>query len=235
MRIFVLPEVSSADERSRLSRGSSEVHTSHPHPMTGTPCEVPVPRSVSFKLVLGLLAQTSEKIAAVLLNSIADITLFYNLKTVSVPKDGDNRPDTGNSVICQVRDKKRKLFRKFKLAPHNAAFLSAFHHSFINRCFPAIMTNYFRLIEPYLHGNLSPEEQLAFERQLTRNPALANELTLRFSLVRVLFANPEHPFRATFKVFRQRPSSVRTGLPAWIWHACAIAMLTGLFLGNAFA
>lgn len=230
----MLPEVNSADERSRLSRGSGEVHTSQPHPMTGTPCEVPVPRSVSFKRVLGLRAQTSEK--SLPYSSILSPTprFFYNLKTVFVPKDGDNQPDTDNPVICQVRDKKRKLFRKFKLAPHNAAFLSAFHHSFINRCFPAIMTNYFRLIEPYLHGNLSPEEQLAFERQLTRNPALANELTLRFSLVRVLFANPEHPFRATFKVFRQRPLPTRNaGFPTWIWHACAIAMLSGLFLGNA--
>ena len=56
------------------------------------------------------------------------------------------------------------------------------------------MMNYFRLIEPYLHGSLSPEEQQAFERQLVRNPALANEFTLQFSLVRVLLANPEYPF-----------------------------------------
>lgn len=98
------------------------------------------------------------------------------------------------------------------------------------------MTNYFRLIEPYLYGHLSPEEQLAFERQLTRNPALANELTMRFSLVRVLFANPEHPFRATFKAFRQKKSlPSRTGLPSWMWHACATAMLLGLFLGRALA
>lgn len=96
------------------------------------------------------------------------------------------------------------------------------------------MTNYFRLIEPYLFGNLSAEEQLAFERQLTRNPALANELTLRFSLVRVLFANPEHPFRATFQAFRQKKQSpVRTAPPSWLWHACAMAMMTGLFFGMA--
>jgi len=149
------------------------------------------------------------------------------------PQKSDFQHYTANPVFCRVCDKRRKLFLKFKLAPLNAAFLSPFHHSFINRFFPAIMTNYFRLIEPYLFGNLSAEEQLAFERQLTRNPALANELTMRFSLVRVLFANPEHPFRATFNSFQKRPLSVRTGLPAWMWHACAIAMLSGLFLGNA--
>lgn len=43
------PRVSTmADVRSRLSRGSVERQTAHRHPMTGTPCEVPVPRKVSF-------------------------------------------------------------------------------------------------------------------------------------------------------------------------------------------
>jgi hypothetical protein len=30
--------------RVRLSRGSSDMHTAHPHPIIGTPCEVPLPR-----------------------------------------------------------------------------------------------------------------------------------------------------------------------------------------------
>lgn len=36
------------ETRKRLSRGSSETHTSHSHPIVGTPVEVPVPRKVSF-------------------------------------------------------------------------------------------------------------------------------------------------------------------------------------------
>lgn len=96
------------------------------------------------------------------------------------------------------------------------------------------MMNYFRLIEPYLHGHLSPEEQQAFERQLVRNPALANEFTLQFSLVRVLLANPDYPF-PKFKSFTRKPAYKRTNPFAWIWHACAIATLTGLFLGNLFS
>lgn len=95
------------------------------------------------------------------------------------------------------------------------------------------MVNYFRLIEPYLFGNLSPEEQQAFERQLVRNPALANEFTLRFSLVRVLLSNPEYPFRPSFKTFGKRPLTNNTnkGVFSWMWHACAIAVLTGMAFG----
>lgn len=93
------------------------------------------------------------------------------------------------------------------------------------------MVNYFRLIEPYLFGNLSPEEQVAFERQLVRNPALANEFRMRFSLVRVLLANPDYlPFRA----FGKKPSSAKIQFPAWAWQAfIAVAFMSaGLVLGN---
>jgi len=34
------------EERKRLSRGSGEVQTSQLQAMTGTPCEVPVPKNV---------------------------------------------------------------------------------------------------------------------------------------------------------------------------------------------
>ncbi len=37
-----------AEVRRRLSRRSAEVHTLQRHPITGTPCEVPVPKKVSF-------------------------------------------------------------------------------------------------------------------------------------------------------------------------------------------
>lgn len=92
------------------------------------------------------------------------------------------------------------------------------------------MMNYFRLIEPYLHGRLSAEEQQAFERQLVRNPALANEFTLQFSLVRVLLANPEYPF-PKFKSFTRKNGSKPARPFLWLWHVCAIAMLGGGFLG----
>jgi anti-sigma factor RsiW len=98
-----------------------------------------------------------------------------------------------------------------------------------------MMVNYFRLIEPYLFGNLSPEEQVAFERQLVRNPALANEFRMRFSLVRVLLANPDYlPFRSSLQAFGKQPSSAKTQFPAWMWQAfVAVAFMSaGLFLGN---
>ena len=44
----VRPVSISAEVRSRLSRGSVERHTGQRQPMTGTPCEVPVPKNVSF-------------------------------------------------------------------------------------------------------------------------------------------------------------------------------------------
>ena len=44
-----LPSVSIiAEVRRRLSRLSSERHTSQRQPITGTPCDVPVPKNVSF-------------------------------------------------------------------------------------------------------------------------------------------------------------------------------------------
>ncbi len=40
---------------------------------------------------------------------------------------------------------------------------------------------YSNLIEPYLYGNLSPEEEVVFERQLARDPALAEETARRLN------------------------------------------------------
>jgi anti-sigma factor RsiW len=39
---------------------------------------------------------------------------------------------------------------------------------------------YMNLIDRYLFGQLSPEEELLFERQLSRDPALAEETARRF-------------------------------------------------------
>ena len=52
MRILVVSVSTKAEQRVRLSRGSSLLHTSHWHPITGTPHEVPVPKSVSFTFLL---------------------------------------------------------------------------------------------------------------------------------------------------------------------------------------
>lgn len=39
---------------------------------------------------------------------------------------------------------------------------------------------YMNLIERYLFGHLSPEEEVLFEKQLSRDPALAEETARRF-------------------------------------------------------
>jgi anti-sigma factor RsiW len=39
---------------------------------------------------------------------------------------------------------------------------------------------YMNLIERYLFGQLSPEEEVLFEKQLSRDPALAEETARRF-------------------------------------------------------
>jgi hypothetical protein len=124
-----------------------------------------------------------------------------------------------------------------KQIPGKVAFFRHSTISFINR-FPysAMMVNYFRLIDPYLFGTLSPEEQVAFERQLLRNPALANEFRMRFSLVRVLLANPDYlPFRSSFRALgAQTSSAAKNQLPAWAWQAfLAVAFMSaGLIFGN---
>lgn len=41
--------------------------------------------------------------------------------------------------------------------------------------------NYYALIEPYLYGNLPPEDELAFERQLDRDPDLVVETSRRLN------------------------------------------------------
>ena len=93
--------------------------------------------------------------------------------------------------------------------------------------------NYFKLIEPYLYGSLSPEEQAFFERQLARNPALANEMSVRFSLVRVLLANPGYAFHPKFKPLNGRATSTgrRSGMVEWLWLACTISISAGLLTG----
>lgn len=46
MTTVVVPSSIKIEVRKRLSRGSVDWHVLHSHAMTGTPCEVPVPRKV---------------------------------------------------------------------------------------------------------------------------------------------------------------------------------------------
>ena len=60
MRMFFPEKETSADCRSRLSRGSVERQTVQSQPMTGTPCEVPVPsnfRVTGLRIALARLAR----------------------------------------------------------------------------------------------------------------------------------------------------------------------------------
>ena len=66
--------------------------------------------------------------------------------------------------------------------------------------------NYRNMIEPYLYGNLSPEDEVAFERRLSRDPALAEETSRRLNAEDALNKMPEFGTRP------HRPSPVRTML-----------------------
>ncbi len=44
----VCSDSTSTEQRVRLSRGSVLLHTSHWHPITGTPHDVPVPKNVNL-------------------------------------------------------------------------------------------------------------------------------------------------------------------------------------------
>lgn len=45
INMFLSPTVRHTDERSRLSRGSADRHTSQEQPIMGTPVDVPVPKN----------------------------------------------------------------------------------------------------------------------------------------------------------------------------------------------
>jgi ferric-dicitrate binding protein FerR (iron transport regulator) len=77
--------------------------------------------------------------------------------------------------------------------------------------------NYHTMIEPYLHGNLSPEDEVAFERQLTRDPALAEAAGRRLNAEEALAGLPE------FQIVRRQTSS------AHLLFFAGLAVLIGLF------
>jgi len=46
--MFLSPVCIKAEQRNRLSRGSADVHTAQGQAITGTPCDVPVPKKVTL-------------------------------------------------------------------------------------------------------------------------------------------------------------------------------------------
>jgi hypothetical protein len=46
--MFFPPVCTNAEHRNRLSRESEDAHTAHGQAITGTPCDVPVPRKVNL-------------------------------------------------------------------------------------------------------------------------------------------------------------------------------------------
>ncbi|HRI62461.1 MAG TPA: hypothetical protein PK228_22125 [Saprospiraceae bacterium] len=77
--------------------------------------------------------------------------------------------------------------------------------------------NYHNMIEPYLHGTLSPEDEVAFERQLSRDPALVEAAGRRLNAEEALAGIPE------YRAVSHRPSAARTLLFVGL-----VAMLLGL-------
>lgn len=77
--------------------------------------------------------------------------------------------------------------------------------------------NYRNMIEPYLYGNLSPEDEVAFERQMSRNPALLDETSRRLNAENVLSEIP------VFHAAPRRSSSLRM-----FFLIGFVAMLLGL-------
>ncbi len=85
--------------------------------------------------------------------------------------------------------------------------------------FPAFSMNYHHMIEPYLYGSLSPEDEVAFERQLSRDPSLSEATGHRLNAKSALAGFSE------FEVVPQhRPSSARMLLFVGL-----IATIIGLF------
>ncbi len=67
--------------------------------------------------------------------------------------------------------------------------------------------NYHHMIEPYLYGNLSPEDEIAFERQLMRDQTLVEATGLRLNARETLSGFPSFQTRA---ISRRRPAVMRS-------------------------
>lgn len=66
--------------------------------------------------------------------------------------------------------------------------------------------NYHHMIEPYLYGSLSPEDEIAFERQLMRDPALVEATGQRLNARETLAGFPSFQPRTNH---HRRPASMR--------------------------
>ncbi len=71
--------------------------------------------------------------------------------------------------------------------------------------------NYYHLIEPYLYGTLDPEDEVAFERQLSRDPDLAQATSSRLNAEQALAGifKPE-PAPEEDATRQQSPSPLQT-------------------------
>lgn len=67
--------------------------------------------------------------------------------------------------------------------------------------------NYHHMIEPYLYGSLSPEDEIAFEKQLMRDPALVEATGRRLNARETLSGFPSFQARP---VSRRRPAAMRS-------------------------
>lgn len=74
--MFLSLIVSNNEVRVRLSFGFSDVHTLHVHAITGTPCEVPVPKNVAFN------CDMFQYTALLLKNPLRSIVLIHLNQTV---------------------------------------------------------------------------------------------------------------------------------------------------------
>lgn len=84
--------------------------------------------------------------------------------------------------------------------------------------------NYHTMIEPYLYGNLSPEDEVAFERQLSRDPALAEAAGRRLNAEEALSTIPAYqvapsPSSSARRLFLAGLAVVLLGLFWWKMRA----------------
>lgn len=137
------PRVSTiAEVRRRLSRRSADVHTLQRQPMTGTPCEVPVPRKVSFMdanvekiaqfpALCDALLHFSHRIAAYVSNTASGLRISRNRRNRdSGPcgADAGRREKRGERIVPEYDPVRpaRKDVRQVRRKQRNQNPLSIF-------------------------------------------------------------------------------------------------------------
>jgi ferric-dicitrate binding protein FerR (iron transport regulator) len=80
--------------------------------------------------------------------------------------------------------------------------------------------NYRNMIEPYLYGSLSPEDEVAFERQMSRDPALVEAAARRLNAQETL---------SKFKIPAYSNTQPRPASARWLMVAIFLAMCVIVF------